>query len=56
MPVKRIPRVSAKVAVDPAWSRLCVCIHGDAWREVEDAPHHCPACGGLLKVNKIGNV
>jgi hypothetical protein len=47
------PRVSSRVAVDPAWSKSCTCSLGKNWRDLEDAPRHCPACGGILKVKKI---
>lgn len=43
------PRVPSRVAVDPRWTRLCACQHGDAWRGIPGAPVHCLGCGGILK-------
>ena len=47
------PRVSAKVAVDPAWGKPCTCVEGVKWRAhnraFPDYPQRkCPSCGGDL--------
>lgn len=45
--MRRVPRMPSKVAVDPAWSRLCTCKAGEGWRFL-GGPEKCPSCGGRL--------